>query len=149
MKIRAYQPEDLPCLLSAWEKASRLAHPFMNDDFFDQERKNIPELYIPNTDTWVMIAEDQFVGFIAVIVSKPLAEIGGLFVDPAWHRKDIGQALVNKARENYGDLTVRVFKDNAIGRSFYQKFGFVEQGEEVWPTTGDILLAMHYQQNAL
>lgn len=51
MKIRQYEISDLDAVLSAWETATRLAHPVMTDEFITQERMNIVEIYMPNTDT--------------------------------------------------------------------------------------------------
>ncbi len=147
-EIRRYQPQDLYDLLNAWELASRLAHPFMTDDFFSQERINIPKLYIPNTDTWVVTVESKVVGFIALLVDEKEGnkncEIGGLFVEPSFHGKKLGKALVDKATELYGDLTVKVFKENQIGRYFYHRYGFVNTGQILWEETGDVLLEKFY-----
>ena len=52
--VREYQPEDLNGVLAAWESATRLAHPFLSEDFLEQERYNIPNLYLPNAETWVI-----------------------------------------------------------------------------------------------
>ncbi|MEW6991806.1 GNAT family N-acetyltransferase [Colwelliaceae bacterium 6441] len=142
-EIRPYQPKDLSDLLSTWEAASRLAHPFMLDDFFVQERENIPKFYLPNTDTWVVTIDEKVVGFIALIVSKSnteiACEIGGLFVAPSFHRHGLGKSLIDSAAQQYGHLRVKVFKDNMIGRKFYQKYGFEFIEELVWENTGDIL----------
>ncbi|WP_340678192.1 hypothetical protein [Paraglaciecola sp.] len=54
MKIRNYEKPDLGAVLSSWETATRLAHPFMTDEFIAQERINVAEVYMPNTDTWVV-----------------------------------------------------------------------------------------------
>ncbi len=73
-EIRHYQDRDLNDLLTAWENASKIAHPFMTNQFFEQERYNIPNLYLPNADTWVAIDGEKVVGFMALIGN----EIGGV-----------------------------------------------------------------------
>lgn len=65
MQIRPYQSSDLEPVLCAWESATRLAHPFMSDAFVAQEQKNVAELYLPNTDTWVVELGADVKGFIA------------------------------------------------------------------------------------
>jgi putative acetyltransferase len=51
--IRAYEDKDLSELLDAWHSASLVAHPFLAEDFFEQERRNIAALYLPKAETWV------------------------------------------------------------------------------------------------
>ena len=41
--IRQYIASDLDGLLKSWESATRLAHPFMTDEFIAQERTNTIE----------------------------------------------------------------------------------------------------------
>ena len=53
-RIRQYSKHDLPALMSSWENASAIAHPFLTSEFQDKVRQDIPSLYLPNADTcWV------------------------------------------------------------------------------------------------
>ena len=140
IQIRHYQQKDLTSLLAVWENASRLAHPFMSDAFFDTERHNIPNLYIPNADTWVAVFDKKVVGFIALIGN----EVGGLFVEPKYHGKGFGKALMDKAKELHDTLEVDVFKENPIGRHFYERYGFKHLHEKTWDVTGDMIIRMAY-----
>ncbi|MCL1127525.1 GNAT family N-acetyltransferase [Shewanella surugensis] len=136
--IRTYQPADLHDLLYAWESASQLAHPFMPPSFFEQERYNIPHVYLPNTDTWVVCVEGKVEGFIALMDN----EVGGFFVDPTFHGQGLGQALMNKACTLHDSLVVDVFKDNKMGCRFYQQYGFTLIEEKTWDETGDAMLRL-------
>ncbi len=51
-------------------------------------------------------------------------EIAGLFVLPGHHSNGIGAQLVNFIREFHNKLEVEVFRENIIGRAFYNKYGF-------------------------
>ena len=42
-KIRQYTDADLDGVLSSWENASKIGHPFLADEFLDKERYNIPQ----------------------------------------------------------------------------------------------------------
>ncbi len=44
--IRQYKSTDLEDVLSALESASAIAHPFLTESFLEQERLNIPDLYL-------------------------------------------------------------------------------------------------------
>lgn len=110
MQIRQYQESDLEPVLESWEVATRLAHEFMTDDFIAQERQNVAEIYLPNTDTWVAEVEGEVVGFIALMGN----EVGAIFLQPNCHGRGIGRALMDKAQELHGNLEIEVFKENAI-----------------------------------
>ena len=140
MNIRQYKTSDLEAVLSSWESATRLAHPFMTDDFLAQERKNVAEIYMPNTDTWVAELDGNVVGFVALMGN----EIGAIFLQPNYHGKGIGKALMDKANELHSRLEVEVFKANAIGRKFYSRYGFELLEEKHHKPTGQPLLRLRF-----
>jgi putative acetyltransferase len=140
MQIRQYRESDLEAVLSSWEKATILAHPFMTDDFIAQERKNVAEIYIPNTDTWVVEIDGSVEGFIALMGN----EVGAIFLQPQFHGRGAGKALMDKARELHGDLEVEVFKENAIGRKFYSQYGFEQLDEKLHEPTGQQVLRLKF-----
>lgn len=139
--VREYQPEDLNGVLAAWESATRLAHPFLSEDFLEQERYNIPNLYLPNAETWVIEQDQQVIGFIALLGN----EVGAIFVDPKHHGTGAGRALMDQARELRGNLEVEVFAANTIGRRFYERYGFLPLSESVHEPTGKTLLRLQFQ----
>lgn len=143
MKIRQYENSDLEAVLSSWERATRLAHPFMTDEFIAQERINTTEIYLPNTDTWVLETDDQVVGFIALMGN----EVGAIFLQPEYHGHGAGKALMDKAQEIHGDLEVEVFKENAIGRKFYSRYGFDHLEEKLHEPTGQQVLRLKFTAN--
>ena len=139
--IRQYHHNDLTSVLSAWENASKIAHPFLTSEFTNQERENIPNLYLPNADTWVAEVDNVVVGFIALIGN----EVGAIFVQPEFHAKRFGKALMDKAKTLHSTLEVEVFKANTIGREFYNQYGFEFMQETVHEATGNQLLRLSYQ----
>ncbi|QDT80580.1 putative N-acetyltransferase YjaB [Gimesia maris] len=138
--IREYQPADLDDVLASWESATRLAHPFLQEDFLEQERHNIPNLYLPNAETWVIEHEKQVIGFIALLGN----EVGAIFVKPEFHGTGAGKALMDKARDLRGDLQVEVFEANTIGRQFYDRYGFQPLSESTHEPTGNRLLRLQF-----
>ncbi|MEW4488628.1 GNAT family N-acetyltransferase [Thalassoglobus sp. JC818] len=140
MQIRKYEKRDVAAILKTWESATRLAHPFLEEDFLAQERRNIPELYLPNAETWVAEVDGEVVGFIALIAN----EIGGLFVEPSHYGRGIGRALVDKAHSENETLEVEVFSKNSIGRRFYTRYGFVKMEEKIHQPTGQNVLRLKF-----
>ena len=120
IKLRKFKNSDLDEVMSVWENAQSLAHPFLTTEFIEKTRFEIPNVYIPFALTFVAENNSHVIGFISMIEN----EIGGLFVDPNSQGFGIGTALVDKGRGNYSSLIVEVFENNVIGRGFYKKYGF-------------------------
>lgn len=141
--IREYREEDLNGVITSYENASKLAHPFLTSDFLDKERHNILNVYLPNAETWVAELNGKVIGFIALLGN----EVGGIFVEPEYHGTGVGKLLMDKAREIHGDLEVEVFVENPIGRKFYSSYGFVPLAEKVHEETGNKVLRLKFTAN--
>ena len=138
--IRPYIETDLKEVLSAWKNSQEIAHPFLPVAFQAQELINIEKLYLPNAETWVVEEDNVVVGFIALLGN----EVGGLFLQPTHHGKKLGKLMVDKAQELHGDLVVEVFEKNAVGRAFYDKYGFKLVEEKIHEQTGENVLRLEF-----
>lgn len=136
--IRPYDNLDLDQLLKVWSEASAVAHPFLTSEFLAAERDNIQNVYLPNAETWVYELAGGVVAFISLIGN----EVGGLFVDPEYQRRGIGQRLMDKARSLRGELEVEVFLANRIGRAFYDQCGFEPVLQRIHEPTGQHVLRL-------
>lgn len=132
MTIRPYVDGDLDTLLDVWYQASVIAHPFLSADFLEQERTEIAERWLPNSETAVYEIDGTVVGFISMIGN----EVGGLFVDPGQQGRGIGTVLMDHVRSSRPFVELDVFEANAIGRRFYAAYGFGVIGRAVDETTG-------------
>ena len=141
--IREYRQEDTDALVAIWKAASALAHPFLSEDFVDQEATNLRTQHFPNAETWVIEDEGVPAGFIAMIGD----EIGGLFLDPSLHGRGLGRALVDHVVGIKGPLSVEVFEKNAIGRRFYDRYGFIEIDRYLHEPTGEMALKLTLAPN--
>lgn len=130
--IREYKPEDQQQTLDVWYNASVIAHHFLDEAFFEQERKNLSEGSFSNVETWVYEQDGKIVGFIAMIEN----EVGGLFVGPDFQGRGIGRQLMDHVRQSREYLELEVFKENAIGRRFYNRYGFKLVKEQTNKETG-------------
>jgi putative acetyltransferase len=130
--IRPYEDRDLEQLLEVFVSASHAGHPFVDEAFIQAERGRIAEVYLPVTDTWVYELEGEVVGFLALLGS----EVGALFVAAEHHGRGFGHALMDKARELHGSLTLDVFEQNSLGRAFYERQGFRQIDRHLHEETG-------------
>ncbi|KKJ76864.1 hypothetical protein WH95_10565 [Kiloniella litopenaei] len=136
--IRKYEIADTAELIKIWFEANKVGHPFLSDEFVTQVAKDMPDIYLPNAETWVWIIDQNPVGFISLLEDK----IGALFLDPAFHGKGIGRALVDHAVKLKGALNVEVFEKNAVGRRFYDLYGFVEVDRYYHEPSGEVSLIL-------
>lgn len=136
--IRKYEDKDIDAVASVWRTASELAHPFLTKPFLDAEEEALRTIYVVVAETWVLEIDGEVVGFIALIGN----EIGGLFLDPGLHGRGYGRAMVDMAVAEQGALEVDVFEKNAIGRRFYDAYGFRRTGEYVHEASGEVTIRM-------
>lgn len=140
MIVRQYEEPDLEQLLNVWGSSTRFAHPFLSEPFLIKERENIPNIYLPMADTWIVEEEGELRGFLALIGN----EVGAIFVDPAFHGKGLGKALMDKASSLHRILELEVFAANSLGRSFYDRYGFTLMHAYMHEETGNEVLRIVY-----
>jgi len=132
MSIRKYNDTDCEAVIEIWHAASKIATPFLSDEFLTWEREQIREVWMPSAETWVFESEGSVVGFIALLDN----EVGAIFVHPEAQGRGVGRALMDHAASTRDSLYLDVFKENAIGRRFYDRYGFKYQFEHVQEETG-------------
>ena len=140
--IRKHQEKDLEAIMDIWYKSSSIAHPFLDVKFVEKVKKDMRNLYIPNSETWVYEEDNVIKGFISMIEN----EIGGLFVIPNQQSKGIGAKLVNFINQFHEELEVEVFKNNKIGRGFYDKYGFSVINEYIHEESNQFVLRMKFKK---
>ena len=118
--IRPYADGDVDELLGVWYQASLLAHPFLTADFLEAERGRIADRWLSIAATTVYVSDGRVVGFLSLIGNF----VGAIFVDPDHHGQGIGRALMDGARDAHPVLELDVFEANAVGRRFYDAYGF-------------------------
>lgn len=138
--IRKHRSDDTDAVVDVWRSASALAHPFLPQEFIEQEADNVRNVYMKYAETWVTEIDGVVIGFIAMIDN----EIGGLFLDPEYHRRGFGRAMVDKAVLMKGSLTVEVFTQNIGGRKFYSAYGFRGSEEYLHEPSGQMILKQSY-----
>lgn len=136
--IRPYAEQDVDALIEVWRAASQIATPFLSAEFLAQEASNIRNLYLPNAETWVIDSGDTVAGFLALIGD----EVGAIFVHPDYQGQSLGRALMDHAVSLRASLFLDVFKENAVGRRFYDRYGFQYESEHTHEETGRQLLRL-------
>ena len=120
LTVRAFDPHDTDRLLDIWLAASRLGHPFLGEDTLLAQRAVVRDVYLPKAENHVALCDGQPVGFIGLLDCF----IGGLFVDPTYHRCGVGRALVEHVSRQKPKLELEVYAANKLAPDFYRKLGF-------------------------
>ncbi|MFD3191593.1 GNAT family N-acetyltransferase [Sedimentitalea sp. HM32M-2] len=132
--IRPYRADDVEPVIAVWQKANALAHPFLAPEFVAEVHQAMRDIYLCNAETYVLEKDGAVAGFIALLGN----EIGGLFLDPSLHGKGYGRVLVDHACALKGPLKVDVFRDNVVGRPFYERYGFEFVADELHEPSGQM-----------
>ena len=138
MLVRPYTDNDLAELLGVWYRSSRIAHSFLPEEFFETERRQIAEHWLPIAETTICETGGRVVGFLSLIGD----EVGALFVDPDHQRRGIGRVLMDDARDSRRVLELTVFEANSPGRRFYAAYGFEFVDRRVDEATGQPMLRL-------
>ncbi|MGO1117288.1 GNAT family N-acetyltransferase [Rhodovibrionaceae bacterium A322] len=139
--ITSFTHDQCDAIVEIFYRASLLAHPFLTEEFLQQEKTNIRDIYLPNVETRTYQKNGQVLGFISLLDQEVMA----LFVEPAQQGQGIGTALMDRAVIERGDLEVVVFNNNPIGRAFYKRYGFTYLNEFEHEPTGQTCLRLRYQ----
>ena len=127
----------------SWQVAYR-GH--MPDEFLDgldaEKRTNMWRELTQNPDKIVFVADDRkgnIVGFSALGPSRDTdadpntAEVSAIYVHPEQWQKGIGRALLSTSldevrKRGFDQVTLWVLESNQRARSFYESFGFMQDG---------------------
>lgn len=131
--IRPFDAADTDGVIDVWYRSARVAYTFLPDEFFDRERREIRDRWLPVAETIVCEDEGRVVGFLSLIGN----EVGAFFVDPEQQGRGLGRQLMDHARDSRPFLELNVFESNPLGRRFYEAYGFVYDSEHIHEATGE------------
>lgn len=122
MTIHRYRADDTLRLGQIWLEASSLSHAFFSPDILKVQHQQVCDLYLPQSETWVMETEGRLLGFIGLIDRF----VGGLFVCPEAQGLGVGRLLTMHALGLKGELELDVYSLNTGAVAFYRHLGFQE-----------------------
>jgi len=120
--VKSYDASLHEKLVDIWERAVRATHDFLTDEDIVFYRNVVRDEALTGTMVKIATNEDgQPLGFIGLDESH----IEMLFVDPIFHGKGIGRALIQDAVERIGSkISVDVNEQNEQAALFYKRLGF-------------------------
>jgi ribosomal protein S18 acetylase RimI-like enzyme len=131
--IRLYKPEDFDDITRLWFEAEKVAMPKLMERMghtLEDAREYFSRVVVTEDQIWVYERDGLPLGFLAIQGDF----IDRLYVDPAYHRQGIGQALLMKARQLLPKhMWLYTHAENKMARAFYEKNGFVAEKFGVSP----------------
>jgi putative acetyltransferase len=125
MRIRRSAPEESDRLFEIWRRAVEATHHFLSPADLNAISAAVRDDYLPSASLWVAADErDRAVAFMGLTGSS----VDTLFVDPDFHRRGIGTAMMAHARKIAGPIRVDVNEQNELALAFYKRLGFRAAG---------------------
>lgn len=142
--IRKLQQEDITKVMTIWTKGNFTAHDFIEKDYWLENFNKVKNFYLPNSDTYVYIENEEIKGFISIAENN---HIGALFVKQQYQRKGIGRKLINYCKEKYNSLDLNVYDKNGNAIAFYMAMGFKNIGVQIDESTAEKEYIMEWKKS--
>jgi len=138
--IRPFKDPDMDEVIEVWIEASEEAHDFVKPGFWSSRAEDMREKYIPMSETCVFEEAGKIRGFLCLCGMT----VAALFVSPAFQGGGIGGRLMRKAKEQWSEMNLTVYKDNSGAVRFYKRQGFESLSERIDECTGQVEIVMHF-----
>ena len=115
MEIKKLEDKDIPDVVELWYDVSIVAHDFISAEYWKENKEAMAKEYLPNSETYVAVVNDEIVGFIAMAENY----LAALFVDNDRQGSGIGKQLLEFVKNQRETIQLGVFKKNTDGVGFY------------------------------
>jgi ribosomal protein S18 acetylase RimI-like enzyme len=122
IRFVGFEPSMADALVPMWREAFEHSVGIVDPNPIGQQRAYLFERVLPEHRVTVALQGERIVGFVA----SNEQSVSQLHVRVGWHRKGVGSALLNIAKQaSAGSLWLYTFARNANARHFYERHGFV------------------------
>lgn len=139
--VRRFQSGDLEQVSEIWLEANVQAHDFIPGRYWEGRLEAVKQL-LPQAELYVWEDGDNEIrGFIGLNGEH----IEGIFVRPAAQSQGVGRALLDRAKEAHGRLSLNVYRKNDRAAAFYRREGFRVWGGGLDEHTGEMEYRMVWE----
>lgn len=142
MQIRLMTDNDMDSVIDIWLAASKEAHHFIPQEYWESKEKDMRSVYLPMAETYVLEEAAGIVGFISTVQHA----LAALFVHPREQGKGYGRALLQSVKERSPKLELKVYKENENAFRFYSSHSFSVVEETVDEDTGHAEYVMAWEE---
>ncbi len=118
--------------MAIWLASNMSAHHFVPKNYwinhFDEVRRLLP-------DSQIIVYESE--GDIKAFLGTVDGYIAGIFVSTESQSHGIGKQLLDTIKQDYSELSLKVYKKNIRAVRFYQREQFIIKQEQIDEQTGE------------
>jgi len=141
--ISELNDEFLDEVMEIWLDVNISAHDFIDESYWKKSYDKVKTEYFPKAKTYILIKQDEIVGFISVMHED---YIGAIFIAEAYQGKGYGRELIEFVQWKFPYLKLHVYEKNNKAIRFYKNNGFEITQKEV-DSMGNSELVMVWQKH--
>jgi len=142
MHIRKLKTSDIDQIVQLWYETSVQAHDFIPASYWMQNKTKMASEYLPQSQTYLAIIDDQIAGFVSMIDNY----LAAIFIKTEMQRKGIGKRLIDYIKQQRNTIQLKVYRENSNSIDFYKSQGFVFLCESIDQPTGQIECLMEWKK---
>lgn len=131
--LRKVEPQELPELVDLWLTTSLIAHPFVSEAYWRDNKIAMLHQYLPASEVYVIDHGGKLCGFLALVDDH----VAALFISSSEQGKGYGTQLLDYAKTIRSELTLNVYQKNQQSVQYYQKNDFEVVSETVDSASGE------------
>jgi len=135
--IRKFENKDISVIMEIWLAGNLQAHCFISEHYWRQNYELVSQMIL-TADVYVCEKYGQIVGFTGLQKNY----LAGIFVREDMRSCGVGKELMDFLKQEYGWLTLDVYKRNSRAVKFYQREGFEIQCEKINGDTREVEFSM-------
>ena len=140
--IRKLLNGDIDRVADIWLKTNLKAHYFISNQYWKSNYELVKEM-MSQYEVYVFEADKMIQGFVGLNDEY----IEGIFISDEMQSCGIGKLLLDYIKGKKERLQLNVYQKNARAISFYQREGFIIEGEGLDEATGEKEYTMLWKQN--
>ncbi|MFV0441011.1 MAG: GNAT family N-acetyltransferase [Lachnospirales bacterium] len=139
--IREFKLDDLEQVMSIWLETNLKSHNFIAKSYW-KNNYDMVKLLLPKANVYVYDVDGNIQGFVGV----EKGYIAGIFVLEQFRSMGIGYKLLGTIKDEYEELTLKVYDKNTRAINFYLKENFKIIRSEIDKETREIELTMMWSK---
>jgi putative acetyltransferase len=143
MEIRKIKNSEISTIVDLWYETSVVAHNFISSDYWKKNKESMAKIYIPNSETYVAIENDEIIGFVSMAENY----LAAIFVNNKNQGKGVGKKLLNFVKDRREIIQLKAYKKNKKTVEFYKRQNFKILSESIEETTGEYECFMEWNKN--